>query len=71
MSNIQFTSNISEAARRDILELESKISFFSDGNVPEEAFRKFRLARGVYGQRQAGVQMIRIKLPYGLSLIHI
>ncbi|AYQ33995.1 nitrite/sulfite reductase [Runella sp. SP2] len=65
MSNIQFTSNISEAARRDILELESKISFFSDGNVPEEAFRKFRLARGVYGQRQAGVQMIRIKLPYG------
>lgn len=65
MSNIQFTSNISEAARRDILELESKISFFSGGNVPEEAFRKFRLARGVYGQRQAGVQMIRIKLPYG------
>ncbi|MBB3837218.1 sulfite reductase (ferredoxin) [Runella defluvii] len=65
MSNIQFTSNISEAARRDILELESKISFFSGGNVPEEAFRKFRLARGVYGQRQTGVQMIRIKLPYG------
>ncbi|VTP98851.1 Sulfite reductase [ferredoxin] [Sphingobacterium daejeonense] len=24
-----------------------------------------RLARGVYGQRQAGVQMVRIKLPFG------
>jgi len=65
MSTIQFSPNVSEAARRDILELESKISVFRDGNVPEEAFRKFRLARGVYGQRQAGVQMIRIKLPYG------
>lgn len=63
--SIPFSSNVSEAARRDILELESKISVFRSGDVPEEAFRKFRLARGVYGQRQPGVQMIRIKLPYG------
>ncbi|MDD5152167.1 MAG: nitrite reductase, partial [Flavobacterium sp.] len=28
-------------------------------------FRSLRLARGVYGQRQEGVQMIRIKLPFG------
>ncbi len=62
---IPFSPNVSEAARRDILELQSKISVFTSGDVPEEAFRKFRLARGVYGQRQAGVQMIRIKLPYG------
>jgi sulfite reductase (ferredoxin) len=62
---IPFSPNVSEAARRDILELESKISVFRSGEVPEEAFRKFRLARGVYGQRQPGVQMIRIKLPYG------
>jgi hypothetical protein len=27
-------------------------------------FRSLRLARGVYGQRQEGVQMIRIKLPF-------
>ncbi len=63
--SIPFSPNVSEAARRDILELESKISVFRSGEVPEEAFRKFRLARGVYGQRQPGVQMIRIKLPYG------
>src|SRR5690606_16133095 len=33
--------------------------------IPEDKFKHFRLTRGVYGQRQTGVQMIRIKLPYG------
>jgi len=50
---------------KDILELERKIHEFKEGNVDEEKFRSLRLARGVYGQRQQGVQMIRIKLPYG------
>ncbi|MDH5381234.1 MAG: HEPN domain-containing protein [Cyclobacteriaceae bacterium] len=50
---------------RDILELEKKIRLFKEGKVDEEKFRSLRLARGVYGQRQPGVQMIRIKLPYG------
>jgi len=50
---------------KDILELERKIRQFKEGNLDEEKFRSLRLARGVYGQRQQGVQMIRIKLPYG------
>ncbi|RBW57162.1 HEPN domain-containing protein [Tenacibaculum sp. E3R01] len=50
---------------KDILELERKISLFKEGKIDEERFRSLRLARGVYGQRQLGVQMIRIKLPYG------
>ncbi|WP_222983307.1 nitrite reductase [Flagellimonas meishanensis] len=50
---------------KDIVELEKKIRQFKEGNIDEEKFRSLRLARGVYGQRQAGVQMIRIKLPYG------
>ncbi|BFP39958.1 nitrite/sulfite reductase [Flavobacteriaceae bacterium GF1] len=50
---------------KDIIELEHKIRQFKEGNVDEEKFRSLRLARGVYGQRQQGVQMIRIKLPYG------
>ncbi|MFX0557452.1 HEPN domain-containing protein [Maribacter sp. CXY002] len=50
---------------KDILELERKIHEFKEGKVDEEKFRSLRLARGVYGQRQQGVQMIRIKLPYG------
>ncbi|QJW90249.1 nitrite/sulfite reductase [Spirosoma taeanense] len=63
--SIQLTDNVSAAARRDILDLEQRISSFRSGEIPDEAFRKFRLTRGVYGQRQPGVQMIRIKLPHG------
>ncbi|WP_298418578.1 HEPN domain-containing protein [uncultured Kordia sp.] len=50
---------------KDIIELAEKIRQFKEGKVDEEKFRSLRLARGVYGQRQHGVQMIRIKLPYG------
>ncbi|MBC6411023.1 MAG: HEPN domain-containing protein [Ekhidna sp.] len=50
---------------QDILDLEKKIRLFNEGNIDEEKFRSLRLARGVYGQRQQGVQMVRIKLPYG------
>ena len=50
---------------KDIIDLEKKISLFYEGKIDEERFRSLRLARGVYGQRQFGVQMIRIKLPYG------
>lgn len=49
----------------DIIELANKIELFHNGKIDEEKFRSLRLARGVYGQRQEGVQMIRIKLPYG------
>ncbi len=50
---------------KDILALEVKIHEFKEGKLDEEKFRSLRLARGIYGQRQPGVQMIRIKLPYG------
>jgi len=50
---------------QDILDLEKKIRLFNEGSIDEEKFRSLRLARGVYGQRQQGVQMIRIKLPCG------
>ncbi|RZM30252.1 MAG: nitrite reductase [Pedobacter sp.] len=50
---------------RDIIDLEHKIRAFRAGEIHEEKFRSLRLARGVYGQRQPGVQMVRIKLPFG------
>jgi sulfite reductase (ferredoxin) len=50
---------------QDIIDLERKIKAFRDGTIHEEKFRSLRLARGVYGQRQPGVQMVRIKLPFG------
>ncbi|CAM2834335.1 HEPN domain-containing protein [Flavobacterium frigoris] len=51
--------------QKEIIDLERKIALFKDGKIDEERFRSLRLARGVYGQRQEGVQMIRIKLPFG------
>jgi sulfite reductase (ferredoxin) len=50
---------------KDIVDLEEKIRAFQEGKIHEEKFRSLRLARGVYGQRQSGVQMVRIKLPFG------
>jgi sulfite reductase (ferredoxin) len=38
---------------------------FLEGETEEDEFIKFRLKQGVYGQRQADVQMIRVKLPFG------
>jgi len=55
---------------KDILDLANKIELFQNGKIDEEKFRSLRLARGIYGQRQEGVQMIRIKLPYGKVLSH-
>jgi sulfite reductase (ferredoxin) len=50
---------------KDIIDLEKKIRLFREGKIHDEKFRSLRLARGVYGQRQPGVQMVRIKLPFG------
>ena len=51
--------------QKDIIELGQKIHAFKEGQINDDKFRALRLARGVYGQRQQGVQMIRIKLPFG------
>ncbi len=51
--------------QQDIIDLADKIAKFRNLEIDEEKFRALRLARGVYGQRQEGVQMVRIKIPYG------
>jgi len=56
---------IGNQAAQDIQELQRKIQEHREGNIPEDKFKLFRLTRGVYGQRQPGVQMIRIKIPFG------
>jgi len=50
---------------KDIIDLEQRIRAFREGKIHDEKFRSLRLARGIYGQRQPGVQMVRIKLPFG------
>lgn len=62
---VQISENVSKKAVRDILELDRKIHLFQTGHLDSESFRAFRLTRGVYGQRQPEVNMIRIKLPFG------
>jgi len=51
--------------RREYDDFKTESTKFLAGDTPEDEFIKFRLKQGVYGQRQADVQMIRVKLPFG------
>ncbi|MEA2319068.1 MAG: hypothetical protein QOD44_3257 [Solirubrobacteraceae bacterium] len=46
-------------------DFQTEATKFLGGETPENEFIGFRLKQGVYGQRQPGVQMIRVKLPFG------
>src|SRR3954447_8519727 len=51
--------------REEFDDFDSEAHKFLDGQTEENEFIGFRLKQGVYGQRQADVQMIRVKLPFG------
>jgi sulfite reductase beta subunit-like hemoprotein len=51
--------------QREYDDFKTESTKFLEGQTPEDEFIKFRLKQGVYGQRQADVQMIRVKLPFG------
>lgn len=46
-------------------DFSSQAGQFLSGEQKADAFIPFRLKQGVYGQRQADVQMVRVKLPFG------
>lgn len=50
----------------DIDEFVSTLGRFERGELNAEDFRRYRLTRGIYGQRQADVQMVRAKIPQGV-----
>jgi sulfite reductase beta subunit-like hemoprotein len=50
---------------REFDDFDNEAEDFLAGKMPEEEFIGFRLKQGVYGQRQADVQMARVKLPFG------
>jgi sulfite reductase beta subunit-like hemoprotein len=50
---------------REFDDFDTEATKFLDGETPETEFIGFRLKQGVYGQRQAERQMIRVKLPFG------
>lgn len=44
---------------------EQEVRRLQAGEMNTDIFKPFRLQHGIYGQRQAGVQMVRIKIPFG------
>jgi sulfite reductase beta subunit-like hemoprotein len=50
---------------REFDDFDNEAAKFLAGETPDDQFIGFRLKQGVYGQRQADVQMIRVKLPFG------
>jgi sulfite reductase beta subunit-like hemoprotein len=51
--------------QREFDDFDNEAEKFLGGETEETEFIGFRLKQGVYGQRQADVQMIRVKLPFG------
>ncbi len=54
----------------EIANFEDQVKLFQAGEKGEVEFLRFRLRQGVYGQRQADRQMIRVKLPFGGLTAH-
>ncbi|MEO8100747.1 MAG: nitrite/sulfite reductase [Acidobacteriota bacterium] len=52
--------------RADIEQFREQAQAWLNKEITDDQFRAQRLRRGVYGQRQEGVQMIRTKIPGGL-----
>ena len=50
----------------EVVRLEEESARFESGEQDNATFTPFRLRQGVYGQRQADVQMIRVKVPGGI-----
>ncbi len=57
------TKNLSDMD--EIKRFEQAIATFNAGDVDADRFTSVRLQQGVYGQRQQGVNMLRIKIPGG------
>lgn len=54
------------ADERDIDQFVDMLGKYERGEITPIEWRRFRLLRGTYGQRQDGVQMFRIKIPQGI-----
>ncbi len=52
----------------DMDEFVQRTQDYAAGLIPTEVYRQYRLTRGVYGQRQDNVYMMRIKMPGGIVL---
>ncbi len=66
MSRPETSPTVQPAIQKEIQSYEENVHKFLGGQITPETFQRIRLQHGVYGQRQDGVQMIRIKIPMGI-----
>ena len=59
------TQPIPPSILEEIETFEQEAKRMLSGEIVGDLFKPFRLQYGIYGQRQAGVQMVRIKIPFG------
>ena len=59
------TFPIPPAIQEEIETFEGEARRVAAGEISSDLFKPFRLQYGIYGQRQPGVQMVRIKIPFG------
>src|SRR5688572_18161785 len=65
-ANTMGRARLDFADERDIDEFVDVLGKYERGEISPEEWRRFRLVRGTYGQRQDNVQMLRIKIPQGI-----
>ena len=62
----RLTGPIDPEIEADVAKFERMLAKYRAGELDDDVFRVFRLANGIYGQRQGGTaQMVRVKVPYG------
>ena len=66
VSREEFEHQHETIVREEIETFRRQAQAYLSGQIAEDDFRPYRLKHGVYGQRQPGVQMIRVKVPGGL-----
>jgi sulfite reductase beta subunit-like hemoprotein len=62
--------NAAYSKMSDVDEFVARTLDYAAGKVTSDEYRAYRLTRGVYGQRQENVFMLRIKLPGGMVPKH-
>ena len=63
--NAESANGSSWANAGDIDTFDQFVQKFWKGEISPDEFKRFRLQNGIYGQRQEGEQMFRIKIPWG------
>ncbi len=68
MLAVDLEQSYEQTVREDIELFRKQAVDYLEGRITDDEFRGFRLRRGVYGQRQPAVHMIRTKIPGGQLL---